>query len=196
MKFFLEAMKLDENTRILDVGGFSWHWKGLGVKAKITLLNLKPLEEETLKGNEQFTFVQGDACDMPFEDDSFDLVYSNSVIEHLYTYENQIKFAKETLRVAPRYWIQTPAKEFPVEPHLLTPFIHWFHRDAYLTLSRWFTVRSWIRDQVCPTREDAVAMAREINLLTQKEFTDLYPGSELYTEKFMGMRKSYVAYRA
>mgnify|MGYP006090433933 CR=1 FL=1 len=65
-----------------------------------------------------------------------------------------------------------------------------------LTLSKWFTARSWIRDQVCPTREDAVAMAREINLLTQKEFTDLYSECELYTEKFMGMRKSDVAYRA
>ncbi|WP_255695553.1 methyltransferase domain-containing protein [Rhodohalobacter sp. 614A] len=57
----------------------------------------------------QFQYVQGDALDMHmFEDKSFDVVFSNSVIEHVGSFENQRRFADEVRRVGKAYWVQTP----------------------------------------------------------------------------------------
>jgi predicted SAM-dependent methyltransferase len=56
----------------------------------------------------------GDATDLgTWEDDSFDIVFSNSVIEHLETLEAQAAMAREVRRLAPSYWVQTPTSGFP-----------------------------------------------------------------------------------
>jgi hypothetical protein len=70
-------------------------------------------------------FVQADAAArLPFPDGAFDLAYSNSVIEHLPP-DRWTHFASELRRVARGWFVQTPAFEFPVEPHALLPFAHW-----------------------------------------------------------------------
>lgn len=56
------------------------------------------------------TTVVGDGTRLAFEDQSFDLVYSNSVIEHLGTWEKQQAFAAEARRVGRGYWIPTPGQ--------------------------------------------------------------------------------------
>ena len=64
----------------------------------------------------------GDAVDMPgISDGAFDVVFSNSVIEHVETYENQRRMAAEIRRVGRRYFVQTPNRHFPLEPHFLVP---------------------------------------------------------------------------
>ncbi|HLH64169.1 MAG TPA: class I SAM-dependent methyltransferase [Solirubrobacteraceae bacterium] len=70
-------------------------------------------------------FVQADATDrLPFSDGAFDLAYSNSVIEHLPP-DRWTRFASELKRVARGWFVQTPAFEFPLEPHAFLPFAHW-----------------------------------------------------------------------
>jgi SAM-dependent methyltransferase len=70
-------------------------------------------------------FVQADAAaELPFEDASFDLVYSSSVIEHVPPARRE-RFAGEVRRVARGLYVQTPAWSFPLEPHALLPFAHW-----------------------------------------------------------------------
>ena len=70
-------------------------------------------------------FVQADATRrLPFEDGEFDLAYSNSLIEHLPPAARSA-FAAEVKRIARRWWVQTPAFGFPVEPHALLPAAHW-----------------------------------------------------------------------
>lgn len=66
--------------------------------------------------------MKGDATNLSqYSDKSFDIVFSNSVIEHLYTKENQISMAKEVNRVGKNYFIQTPNYWFPIEPHWVFP---------------------------------------------------------------------------
>ena len=98
-RFFLDMLNQirkspDQTIRILDIGGTQLFWEKMqfleNQNIHITLLNLQQYETK----NKNFTSIVGDACDLSqFRDGEFDLVFSNSVIEHLYTIENQKKMA-------------------------------------------------------------------------------------------------------
>ena len=70
-------------------------------------------------------FIKADACQLPFPDKSFDLVFCSAVIEHVGTRHKQLELIKELTRVGSITAITTPNRFFPVEFHTLTPFIHW-----------------------------------------------------------------------
>ena len=104
-------------------------------------------------------YVQGDACALPFDDGAFDVVFSNAVIEHVGGRDEQRRFVRELCRVAPRVFVSTPNRRFPVEVHTLMPFVHWLPRDA--------------RDRVFATlHRDAWA---GVELLDQRELLGLFP---------------------
>jgi ubiquinone/menaquinone biosynthesis C-methylase UbiE len=127
---FLEMIKKLENKhkrplKILDVGGWFKFWEMMEfdkTQHKITVLNIERIESE----KENIICVVGDARNMnQFNDLEFDIVFSNSVIEHLQTFENQMTMAEEIKRLSNNYFIQTPSYYFPLEPHFLFPFFHW-----------------------------------------------------------------------
>ena len=68
---------------------------------------------------------RADALELPFEDGSFDIVFSNAVIEHVGGEEEQRRFVAEALRVGRRAFITTPNRWFPVEVHTRLPLVHW-----------------------------------------------------------------------
>jgi SAM-dependent methyltransferase len=115
--------------RVLDVGCGTLGLRALEPELDITGVDVVPRPQYP------GPFVQADATErLPFEDGAFDLAYSNSVIEHL-TPERRPAFAAEIARVARGFFVQTPAWEFPVEPHALLPFAHWL--PAGLRRSYW-----------------------------------------------------------
>jgi len=82
-------------------------------------------------------FVQGDALSMPFEDGAFDLAFSNAVIEHVGSRENQAAFIRECIRVSKKYvFITTPNRYYPIELHTVLPLIHWLPPRAYRRILR------------------------------------------------------------
>jgi ubiquinone/menaquinone biosynthesis C-methylase UbiE len=76
-------------------------------------------------------FVFADALNLPFEDNSFDLVHSSAVLEHVGSLENQKRMIVECLRVARRgICLTTPNRWFPVDFHTQLPLIHWLPKPT------------------------------------------------------------------
>ena len=136
--------------------------------------------------------MKGDGCNLSFADKAFDIGYSNSVIEHLGTFENQRRFASEVSRVARGVWVQTPAKAFFIEPHYLAPFVHWLPKSVRRRLIRWFTIWGLVTK---PGPQQVDEILAEIRLLTRREMADLFPDCEIVTERFFFWPKAYVAVR-
>lgn len=183
--------RLTRPVSILDVGGAQSYWKTMGMNGDdqvfITLLNLTK-EHVTLPN---ITSTVGDAREIKYADNSFDVVFSNSVIEHVGGHSDQMQMANEVRRVGKRYFVQTPNRYFPLEPHFLFPFFQFLPVMVRVRLLQNFNL-GWF-----PRTPDA-AKAREIvesiRLLDRYEFLELFPGSSLYQEKVFGMTKSFVAY--
>ncbi|MDN3687152.1 class I SAM-dependent methyltransferase [Cyclobacterium jeungdonense] len=186
---FTETFGDQEKIKILDVGGTESFWANHAFiqpdRISITLLNL---EKETT----QLPHVQsmaGTATDLSqFEDQSFDLVFSNSVIEHLFTYTNQVKMAHEIRRVGKNYFVQTPNKFFFLEPHYALPFFQFFPSSLaffILTRTKFSRMQKWDPDF-------AKGYLNEIRLLSLSEMKNLFPESDIYYEKILGLNKSFV----
>jgi hypothetical protein len=188
----LDTVSPTQSMRILDVGGLPRAWQGVPIESQITILNIEPINEyEILFLQSNHTTVVGDGTRLPYADQSFDLVYSNSVIEHLGTWEKQRAFAAEARRVGRGYWIQTPAKEFPVEPHYFGPFVHWFSKPVQKRLLRNCTLWGLLGR---PTEDILDAVLAELRLLSFREYEQLFPGALIWVERALGLPKSYTAY--
>jgi len=141
--------------------------------------------------------VGGDGCVLPFRDKSFDIVFSNSVIEHVGDRERQSSFASEVRRVGRAYWVQTPNYWYPVEPHLLTPIIHWLPCSIQSTLvRRRGTVWEWL-ERPTPDRRDYYLQhfLNDIRLLRPAQLHLLFPDAQIVRERSLGLTKSIVAVR-
>ncbi len=188
---FVEELKPVPTTRILDVGGYPGDWKRYQIRAQFTLLNKHELEGASHDKSE-YEYVVGDGRQMSYDDRAFDIVYSNSVIEHLSNFEDQMRFAREVRRVGIALWVQTPARCFPIEPHFLTPFIHYLPKNLRVKLARRFTVWGWIAR---PSPAKVEEMVNEIRLLDFREMQKLFPDCFIAKERFLGLTKSYIAIR-
>ena len=178
-------------VRLLDVGGTQRYWEvvepgGLpGVE--ITLLN-RDAPEVTRPG---FRGLAGDARDLSgIADGAFDVVFSNSVIEHVGDLDDQRAMARELLRVGRRYFVQTPNRYFPLEPHFLFPGFQFLSVDARAQLLMRFRL-GWYPRIPDPARAREVAAS--IRLLTEDEVRALFPGAEIHHERVAGLTKSLIA---
>lgn len=183
--------QIPKPVTILDIGGTMAFWEAMHFKqegVKIILLNLSPAESLP----EPFTAVQGDATALTaFANQSIDIVFSNSVIEHLFTWDNQQKMAAEVLRVGKNHFIQTPNYWFPIEPHWVCPFFQYLPKSIRI----WMT-QHWSLGHIGKISDPnkAKAQVEEIQLLTKGQMQQLFPKAMIYEEKFAGLNKSFVAH--
>jgi hypothetical protein len=193
MQRFAREFRLTPATFVLDIGGTSENWRLLDTPPRVVLLNM-PRAAAELTG--AASWVAGDGCALPFRDAAFDVVFSNSVIEHVGGAARQESFAREAARVGRSYWIQTPNRWFPVEQHLLTPLVHWLPRRW----REWIVPRATVWSAVTRVSPDQREFylrhfLDEIRLLGAVELRALFPGSRLIRERFCGFTKSLVAYK-
>lgn len=190
IRCFLETMKPTSTTRMLDVGGYPGNWPEELFPARITIVNLDCTEGSG--GSVRHEMMKGDGCNLQFTDNSFDIAYSNSVIEHLSTFEQQQRFASEARRVGRQLWVQTPARWFPVEPHLIALFVHYFPKSWQRKLLRYFTIWGLVTK---PSKRQVDDFLTEVRLLTFSEMQILFPDCEIRRERFLGLTKAFVAVR-
>ena len=184
---------LPRPLRIIDVGGTNGYWEQRGWAGRddvsITLVNLEAEERR----HENIHPTAGDATDLAdHADDTFDIAFSNSVIEHLFTLENQQSMAREMQRVARAYWVQTPNFWFPVEPHFF-PVIgwHWLPERARVEILMRTNVGAWAGRT--PERAKAEQVIKEHRLMRRGEIAHLFPDATLLPERFGGLVKSWTA---
>ena len=183
---------------ILDVGGQERYWNIFPPeflrehRVRIVLLN-RETDLFPIRQSDLFSTRAGDGCALPYEDGSFDICHSNSVIEHVGGWRRKVAFARETARVAPRYFHQTPNFWFPWEPHFGVPFFHWLPEPTRL----WLAFRRSLGWHKAATNiDDGMAIVEFASLLTGSMVQHLYPDAKITGEKLGGLTKSFVAVRA
>jgi len=191
MQRFAREFGITGETRVLDIGGTPDNWLLLAEQPRLVLLNT-PRAREELAG--AASWVAGDGRSLPFRDGAFDVVFSNSVIEHVGDRASQQRFAREVARVGRAWWVQTPNRWFPVEQHLLTPFVHWLPKAWQRAIVPRFNIWS-VLVRVTPDRRRFYIehYLNEVRLLGAGELRALFPGGRLIRERFWGITKSLIA---
>ncbi|MFF3160451.1 class I SAM-dependent methyltransferase [Streptomyces sp. NPDC003273] len=184
-----------EGMRVVDLGGTAEMWLRAPVRAKhVHLINL---EEHPAELPDWITAEVADVTDPAVAAElagagGYDLVFSNSTIEHVGGHSQRRKFVAAVERLAPLHWIQTPYRYFPVEPHFVAPGFQFLPLGARARL-----VRHWPLVHSRPDNpESAMDAVINIELLTRTEMRYLFPGSVLLSERMLGATKSLIAVRA
>jgi SAM-dependent methyltransferase len=172
LRLFLDELQPTADTTVLDVGAdelafgegdgcatlnfFEEHYPW---PERVTALGLHD-GRSFARRYPQVRYVQGDALELPFPDGSFDVVFSNAVVEHVGARARQRRLVSEALRVGRRIFLTTPNRLFPIEVHTRLPLVHWLpapaaHR-AYDLVGR--------------------SEAKELHLLTPRSLAALFPG--------------------
>lgn len=179
------------SINILDIGGEYNYWQGLNwdtSQCRITLLNLTEITiPDSMKNT--FSSVAGNAMNLDYEKGDFDIIYSNSVIEHMGSIEGQEKFADEVMRVCDRFIIQTPSLWFPLEPHCRIPFFQFIPHFIRAFLIMWFKINYFPQQK---TYSEAYRVSKTTLLFTKSRLKRLFPNCECKTEKLFGLPKSYI----
>lgn len=195
MSRFVAIVEPSSEDMVLDVGGYPGTWTSRPqFVRRIDCLNVHEVNWDSSRyPNHHITTLVGNGCSLEFEDSSYDILYSNSVIEHVGAWSEQKAFAQEARRVGNRLWVQTPALECPIEPHYLAPFVHWLPVVVRRRILRWCTPWGWIQKPTQHEIDKTIAFTR---LLSKKQFMELFPDCVILTERLMGIfPKSYIAYR-
>jgi hypothetical protein len=175
-EFFTTTCRLTATDTILDVGaGQGAALERYNHGNRIVALDLLEKNRESLERHPNVTFQAGDATAMPFTDRTFDVVFSNSVIEHV-PMDKWPTFASEIRRVGDRYFVQTPNKWFPIEPHYMLPLVQFLPRRLRHLLDERFA-------------------GGKIDLLDERTLGDLFPDAEIRRERMLGLTKSLMAVR-
>ena len=187
---FLDKLNnLKKPIKILDVGGTQKFWNDMNFISRegveIVLLNLQEQNTTDLG----FNSIVGSAIDLSkFENKSFDIVFSNSVIEHLYNFENQVKMANEVMRVGKLFFVQCPNKYFLIEPHFNLPYFQFYPfwvKHLIMKYTKLVRGRKYNMDEIHRTHN-------EIKLLSYIDLSKLFPGARIYKEKIFGFTKSFI----
>lgn len=186
------------NATVLDIGGTMAYWKNnlqyipQGLIKDIDVINLPPQEtvEEKIGPVTLFQYA-GDATDLSsLRLDHYDIVYSNSVLEHVGTLRNQKYMAEMVMKLGDYYFIQTPAKSFPIEPHFFFPFFAYLPLGTQAFLHQNFHLGFLHKN---PDWLSARIVCEETRLITYRELKTIFKGCDIIKERLFGLCKSYIA---
>jgi hypothetical protein len=177
--------------KVLDLGGTMGWWLKAPVRPRhVTAVNLDPSEK---KDAPWLKVIIGDACyaDRLVAGQRFDLVFSNSLIEHVGGPKARLALSHVIRSLAPRYVVQTPYRYFPIEPHWLFPGMQFLPLPIrWSVATRWPLghTRGWPGSQ-------ALNEVMFTELFGAMEMRTYFPDGQLYWERFLGIPKSMIVIR-
>jgi SAM-dependent methyltransferase len=184
-ELFIELCNVRSGERILDVGaGSGAALERFNDTNPIVAVDLAPNADGTWLANPNVSVGVADGTALPYADGEFPIVFSNSVIEHI-PRALQPAFAAEIRRVGARYFVQTPNRYFPIEPHYQFPFFQFLPTHVQKWLNRHFTL-GWRRK----------GEWEDVRLLSARDLQRLFPDAEIRRERLLGLTKSLMAVRS
>lgn len=182
------------HCRIADIGGTEYYWEIARdfLASQPVEIHLMNLEKAPVRGA-KFTSHAANACDLSaFADNSFDMVHSNSVIEHVGRWGAQVAMAREVARLAPVYYVQTPNFWFPLEPHFRFPAFQFLPEQIRYRLLMWFNLGFGGRRE---TLDEAIRAVQSAELLEMAQMKVLFPDARFERERIAFLTKSLIAIR-
>lgn len=120
--------------------------------------------------------VQADGEKLPFCSNAFDLVFCNSVIEHV---AHPQALAAEIHRTGRRFFVQTPNEQFPLESHSHVP-LPFFRR-----------LPRPLQYQMCRLAGASWEYLMSVRYLTEAELRAFFPRARILHERAFGLTKSF-----
>jgi hypothetical protein len=206
VELFLRLVHLSAGATVLDLGGSDGSFAArIAVRRPDLSFTIADMADTRFIARDRYGFQEA-ALDpdapLPFTDNQFDVVLCNSVIEHVTLSKQrcldevlteaewrsaalarQQEFASEIRRVGRSYFVQTPHPAFPVDPHTWLPFTSRLSHDRVRRLLP-VTDRFWVK-------KCGVA---DWHLLDERLMSQLFPDARITVERFLGMRKSVIAW--
>ena len=195
LQFFNRIILPTEKMRVLDVGAEVDPSGARGLqfidfypwKNRISAINISPEHISSIKRlYSDIDAIVGDARELPWPDNYFDIVHSNAVIEHLGSYENQRKMAAEVMRVGKRWFVTTPNRWYPFEFHMRLPFVTWLPDNAYLWAGRIIAYNHVKRKYTLGWKRD------DLRLMTARELRHCFPGSKIVKQRVTFMAETLI----
>lgn len=147
---FLEKIAPERNESIIDVGVNTTEYSKTDNYLENSYIHPEKITAVGLGDISAFTSryplihtVSADGLALPFDNDTFDIAYSNAVIEHVGDYEKQLQFLRELIRVTKRGYLTTPNKLFPFEVHTRVPLLHLILSKKYFDTFLGWIGKSW-----------------------------------------------------
>jgi hypothetical protein len=189
--WFADAFPGIGSMSVIDLGGTAEAWQRAPIRpARVHVVNLESPPEEM---PDWIRADQADACSLPprISDGTYDLVFSNSVIEHVGGHVQRMRFAEAVHKLAERHWVQTPYRYFPIEPHWLFPGFQFLPLAVRAELSRRWPLAHTLSE----SWDDGLSAAMSVELLSRAEMAFYFPDSTLRFERMIGAVKSLIAVR-
>jgi hypothetical protein len=178
-----------EQMSVVDLGGYPDTWTRAAVHPKhVHVVNIEALSSDVPDWVE--TDV-ADACALPerIASREYDLVFSNSVLEHVGGHERRMRFAEAVHRMAPAHWVQTPYRYFPIEPHWIAPGMQFLPVRGRASLARWWPLAK-VRASDLRGALDGVLWTE---LVDRTQMRYYFPDSDIRSERLAGLTKSLIA---
>jgi hypothetical protein len=176
---------------VIDLGGTLHTWQRAPVRAKhVQVVNISNPPTDVPDWAE---VERGDACALPdhIAKRRYDLVFSNSVIEHVGGHERRVRFAESVRSLSDRHWVQTPYRYFPIEPHWLVPGLQFLPINLRARIAhRWPLAFTPGR-----AKEAVLNTVLWTELIDRTQMRVYFPDSEILSERVAGLTKSLIAVR-
>jgi hypothetical protein len=188
-EWFADTFTDVESMSVIDLGGTTEAWRRSPVRpAAVHVVNLEPEADDVPAW---IRVDQADACNLPehIASGEYDLVFSNSVIEHVGGHSQRQRFADMVHALADRHWVQAPYRYFPIEPHWLFPGYQFLPVSARAKVSRHWPLSHTLTS----SREESIRQAMSIELPSLTEMAFYFPDSAIGKERILGIVKSVIA---